>query len=99
MSPGISRYIEARSQVWTLEGSILVLCFQVVLSSLGGVQLLYPLLEQVDLPIKQREEKEGGEESKSNRKEEEENKRTTTPSAHRETNSKNLSEVVRRELF
>ena len=67
-----------------------------VLSSLGGVQLLYPLLEQVDLPIQQREEKGGGEESKSNRKEEEKNKRATTPSTHRETNpfdSKDLSEV------
>ena len=69
-----------------------------VLSSLGGVQLLYPLLEQVDLPIKQREEKGEGEESRPNRKEEEENKVATTPSAHRETNpfdSKNLSAVVR----
>ena len=28
---------------------------QAVLSSLGGVELLYPLLEQVDLPVKQRE--------------------------------------------
>ena len=68
------------------------------------MQLLYPLLEQVDLPIQQREGKGGGEESKSNRKEEEENKnkRATTPSAHRETNpfdSKNLSEVVGIQLF
>ena len=64
--------------------------------------MLYPLLEQVDLPIQQREKKGGGEESKSNRKEEEENKRATTPSAHRETNpfdSKNLSEVVGIQLF
>ena len=50
-----------------------------VLGSLGGVQLLYPLLEQVDLPIKLREERGGGEASKSD---EEVNKRNMSPSAH-----------------
>jgi len=55
----------------------------VVLGSLGGVQLLYPLLEQVDLPIKLREERGGGEESKSD---EEVNKRNMSPSTHWEAN-------------
>lgn len=43
------------TSLMTPVSSLFSLMPQAVLSSLGGVELLYPLLEQVDLPVKQRE--------------------------------------------